>query len=270
MSENLCKQCGKCCEVIVLSVSMERIKDLAYLDNGSGFTEKESDVIFIAKNWSELSKKDAISRNPHIKTWKGEGDIDNNEKYFYECLRFNRETRKCSAYESRPKVCSGFPYYGKKINPKNLYSPECGFVEENKKIGDIQDINNALGIELKPWQIDYIFDGEPIPEICPCIVKIPWIDKENIKINKGFSNENYCSLRGRRIGKTLAYCIRIILGFSDDIHFKDFSIRREDIYILSDECFGPSYSTGCFRKMFLDTQDKLTKAGFNTIRLIRS
>ena len=47
----------------------------------------------------------------------------------FRCVNYDVATRTCLAYESRPRVCSEFPFYGK--DPKTMsVSNVCGYQAE--------------------------------------------------------------------------------------------------------------------------------------------
>lgn len=47
------------------------------------------------------------------------------------CAAYDVETRSCTAYDDRPKVCSGFPWYGRgPVEGKLEDSTVCGYVAD--------------------------------------------------------------------------------------------------------------------------------------------
>lgn len=43
------------------------------------------------------------------------------------CDAFDPVTRACTAYEDRPPICSGYPWYGKAPNRSKLLNPACSY-----------------------------------------------------------------------------------------------------------------------------------------------
>lgn len=43
------------------------------------------------------------------------------------CDVFDPDTRTCTAYEDRPPICSGFPWYGAEPDRERLLDPCCTF-----------------------------------------------------------------------------------------------------------------------------------------------
>ena len=46
--------------------------------------------------------------------------------YLYTCDQLGADNR-CMAYEERPLVCRGYPWYGEAPRPMALADPECGY-----------------------------------------------------------------------------------------------------------------------------------------------
>jgi Fe-S-cluster containining protein len=51
--------------------------------------------------------------------------------YFYACDRYDPVSRECTAYDERPPLCSGYPFYGKPLgdpwNTNKALPEECSF-----------------------------------------------------------------------------------------------------------------------------------------------
>ena len=78
-------------------------------------------------------------------------------------------------------------------------------------------IENALGIKLFPWQINYLINNEPFPIICPCLIK-QFENNQRIRERCMASfNGKCCQYIGRITGKTTAQCIRIALSDGNPI-----------------------------------------------------
>jgi len=86
---------------------------------GSGANKR--DIVYIAEMLIPI-KSDKRRRN--------DNERGLNYRHIYTCKHFDTDTRKCTAYESRPKMCSGYPentgheckisgctYYGKCKTP---------------------------------------------------------------------------------------------------------------------------------------------------------
>lgn len=47
--------------------------------------------------------------------------------HFYECDAFDPATRSCTAYDDRPPMCGGYPWYGVRPDPTKAIPAECGY-----------------------------------------------------------------------------------------------------------------------------------------------
>jgi Fe-S-cluster containining protein len=88
-----CARCGDCCERIWLSVLLERLREWLEEDSDHGRNAR-----FILEHW-------------HVQGSDEDGDA------FYTCDAFDAVHRLCTAHETRPPVCSGYPWYGKGPRP---------------------------------------------------------------------------------------------------------------------------------------------------------
>lgn len=134
-----CGMCGKCCEAIHIPVSPE---DLTKYEGG--------DFKFVRENWIPITHEEAYEINPFLALSKElhEG------RYFYTCTKLDKETGLCTVHENRPKVCSGYPWYGRRPEFKDpLYAEECGYKidiedeeERRRQAGEepLPDINTVI------------------------------------------------------------------------------------------------------------------------------
>lgn len=117
MSELNCGSCTQCCKAIHIRRSPD-IKSL----NGS-------DAKFIRANWKKISIRRAKKINPYIFS-RGKIIVKKvkRDMQFYRCV--NLTPTGCAAYESRPPVCSGYPYYGNTPNHNMAkdYSADCVYI----------------------------------------------------------------------------------------------------------------------------------------------
>jgi len=45
--------------------------------------------------------------------WRATGAVDGDGRFAYTCSAFDTTTRRCSAHETRPPICRGYPWYGR-------------------------------------------------------------------------------------------------------------------------------------------------------------
>lgn len=83
------------------------------------------------------------------------GKLDPGYPQFYECVNFDRETRRCTKYEDRPPVCRDYPYYGQRQLAPNIALPHwCSFRAD-------------IGQEVEPepdWQAIELSRKEALPK----------------------------------------------------------------------------------------------------------
>jgi len=82
------------------------------------------------KNWKRISKKQALKNNPHVAHLEeAYAADDDSTTYWYACKLL--KDNKCSVQESKPPICSGYPWYDQEPDRgEYLYSATCGFRED--------------------------------------------------------------------------------------------------------------------------------------------
>jgi Fe-S-cluster containining protein len=114
---SLCNQCGACCRVLTLEQSPEEIRSIAAIATMLGIP---SDMSFAAEHWHLLSRAEAMERNPFY-TMRLPVDA-----HLYSCDQLASDGR-CMAYEQRPLVCRGYPWYEQSVREMELADPICGY-----------------------------------------------------------------------------------------------------------------------------------------------
>jgi len=117
---SLCNQCGACCRVLTLAESPEQIHAMALLTGVLGIP---SDSVFAAKHWHPLTRAAALERNPF---YTGRLPAD---AHLYSCDQLGADGR-CMAYEERPLVCRGYPWYDGGPRDMELADPDCGYFHD--------------------------------------------------------------------------------------------------------------------------------------------
>jgi len=113
-----CNGCGACCRVILLEQSPEEVRQLAALTRVLGIP---SDHTFVAEHWRPLTRAEAMTRNPFYTSRLAP------DAHLYTCDRLGDDGR-CLAYEERPLVCRGYPWYGGAPRDMPLADEECGYL----------------------------------------------------------------------------------------------------------------------------------------------
>ena len=114
---SLCNQCGACCRVLTLEQSPAEVQAMAAVTSVLGIP---SDTIFAAKHWHALTREEAMQRNPFY-TSRLPADA-----HLYSCDQLGADGR-CMAYEERPLVCRGYPWYDQPVRDMELADSHCGY-----------------------------------------------------------------------------------------------------------------------------------------------
>jgi Fe-S-cluster containining protein len=112
-----CNGCGACCRVIMLEQSPEELRNMAVLTRVLGIP---SDHQFAAEHWRPLTRAEAMERNSFYTSRLAP------DAHLYACDRLGADGR-CLAYEERPLVCRGYPWYEQAPRAMPLADPECGY-----------------------------------------------------------------------------------------------------------------------------------------------
>jgi Fe-S-cluster containining protein len=113
-----CNGCGACCRVLTLAQSPDEVARMAVLTRVLGIP---SDSQFAADHWRPLTREEAMQRNAFY-TSRLPADA-----HLYTCDRLGDDGR-CTAYEERPLVCRGYPWYDQPPKQMPLADPECGYL----------------------------------------------------------------------------------------------------------------------------------------------
>ena len=114
---SLCNQCGACCRVLTVEQSAEEIQAIAAVTGVLGIP---SDMIFAAQHWHPLTRAEAMRRNPLYTSRLPAA------AHLYRCDQLGDDGR-CMAYEERPLVCRGYPWYGQPVREMELADQNCGY-----------------------------------------------------------------------------------------------------------------------------------------------
>jgi Fe-S-cluster containining protein len=101
----------------MLAESPEDVRRIATLTRVLGIP---SDHQFAAEHWRPLTREAAMAANPFYVS-RVRGDV-----HWYACDRLGADG-KCTAYDERPLVCRGYPWYGAEPTRMPLPDPECGY-----------------------------------------------------------------------------------------------------------------------------------------------
>jgi Fe-S-cluster containining protein len=117
-----CNQCGACCRTLTLEQSPHEVRATAAVASVLGIP---SDAVFAAAHWHPLTRAEAMRRNPFYVSQLRPG------AHLYYCDQLGDDGR-CLAYEERPLVCRGYPWYGQPPRAMALPHPDCGYAMDQK------------------------------------------------------------------------------------------------------------------------------------------
>ena len=121
-----CNGCGACCRVLTLAQSPDEVRRMAVLTRVLGIP---SDSQFAADHWRPLTREEAMQRNAFYTSRLPAS------AHLYTCDRLGDDGR-CTAYEERPLVCRGYPWYDQPPKQMPLADPECGYLVDIVKPSD--------------------------------------------------------------------------------------------------------------------------------------
>jgi len=101
----------------VLEQSPDQVQGMAAITRLLGIP---SDFQFAAEHWHPLTRDQARARNPF---YAGQLAAD---AHLYRCDQLGADGQ-CQAYETRPFVCRGYPWYGQPPRDMPLADARCGF-----------------------------------------------------------------------------------------------------------------------------------------------
>jgi Fe-S-cluster containining protein len=150
MTENIrtqCEGCGMCCKAIYLPLTHSQMTD--DLDSMRANRDKPpivydfpvrdnfGDQSFAKQNFYPLTKDEVLQINPHLETWRAgfeEAGVDFDDKLsnnFYGCIQLNKTTGRCMTHDNLPKVCSGYPWYGREPSQAHeFYTEDCFYKKD--------------------------------------------------------------------------------------------------------------------------------------------
>jgi len=101
----------------MLEQSWDEVRQMAALTRVLGIP---SDHQFVAEHWRPLTRDEAMERNPFYTSRLA------TDAHLYACSRLASDGR-CTAYDERPLVCRGYPWYDLPPRAMLLADAECGY-----------------------------------------------------------------------------------------------------------------------------------------------
>ena len=107
-----CNQCGNCCDPVYIGGDqMKVIDEWDRYTAAGGEVEAGGDIGFLRAHWRLLDRRPDGSAS-------------------FACSFFDPASRTCQAYDLRPKVCSGYPWYDREPVDDGRLNPACSFNED--------------------------------------------------------------------------------------------------------------------------------------------
>lgn len=122
-----CNGCGACCDPVVLPVSQ---LDVARDPRLMG----DEDAQFVLEVLRPIRRRDGLAKASYLSagvTVLGAPGTPESTvlvwSMFYECPRFDPETRRCTDWENRPPLCRGYPWYDAPPDQAKALPTECSY-----------------------------------------------------------------------------------------------------------------------------------------------
>lgn len=117
-----CNGCGACCDPVTLPWTLRELRQSTM--HGSDETDRR----FVLAHFRQLSRREGLDRAPWLKG-RATSDRDGDFVFsaFYECDRFDRETRRCLAYDERPSFCRRYPWGDEGPHANAALPPMCSY-----------------------------------------------------------------------------------------------------------------------------------------------
>lgn len=129
------------------------------------------------------------------------------------------------------------------------------YLMKNDPTFAIKLLESILDVELYPWQVSFLLDGNPIRNICPCLIQGEEFAERNC--SPFYEEDGNCRMRNRAVGKTFIYCVSLMLDY------KAPPVTRYYLKGLSDYRTH-AYTYEVFLPILKDIQDKLSRCGVKT------
>lgn len=128
-----CNGCGRCCDPVVLHASQLQVG----LSFPTDDAETEANREFILTHLHPMNRREGLRLADYLTagvTVMGLPGTPGSEVFvwsmFYSCDFYDRDTKQCGAYDRRPPMCSGYPWYGEPPDPRKAIPPECSYLED--------------------------------------------------------------------------------------------------------------------------------------------
>lgn len=130
-----CNNCGRCCDPVVLPYTQDDIRHLPPFGKGSMFIalQDPENRRWILEDLIPIRRRDGVDAvadymSAGAKTaYSSNGEAVVLFSHFFKCKWYNKEERTCEAYDRRPPICSGYPWYGDEPDETKAIPKECSY-----------------------------------------------------------------------------------------------------------------------------------------------
>lgn len=113
-----------CCTVLLLSVSPDELLEAGPAVAARRWGVGPRTFVWATTELYPLTQTEAEEWAP----WMFADPRAVNGRYPFGCPHYDQDIRRCTDWENRPEVCSGYPRYGRDRVPSNgLLAPGCEF-----------------------------------------------------------------------------------------------------------------------------------------------
>lgn len=126
-----CNGCGRCCDPVVLPYTQDDARRAPLSGPGMMYPENRrwvlEDLTPIRRRDGLTLTNDYMPGGKTVVTQVATGRTEILFSHFFTCKWYNRETRACEAYDRRPPICSGYPWYDAPPDDTKTIPLECSF-----------------------------------------------------------------------------------------------------------------------------------------------
>lgn len=123
MAETVCNGCGGCCHPVTLPFTQMEAAQARNLD--------PRERHWILHELTPMSRREAKALAPWaFNTLIYGGSLNNSLPFYYRCMWYDTESRRCTNYEGRPDCCRDYPWSGQPPNRNAALPPACSFNED--------------------------------------------------------------------------------------------------------------------------------------------
>lgn len=133
-----CARCGDCCDPVIVTFDPKEWATRRLAEDGDTMPDwGRHQYRFFLDHWTSTS------------TFEDTCDGKPVTVHRVRCDQFNSDTRECMAHDDKPRVCSGFPWYGRTPDDPDCspvasaLSPRCSYNADVRTMLPIVEIRRS-------------------------------------------------------------------------------------------------------------------------------